>query len=94
MPDALRQRWSGSQAVLISAQRIRPNFSLPDGANGVLTICQMVEGIPLAIELAASWVNSLTTTEIALEIEKNIEFLTTNQRGIPQRHRSMQAVFE
>jgi predicted ATPase/class 3 adenylate cyclase/DNA-binding CsgD family transcriptional regulator/Flp pilus assembly protein TadD len=78
----------------ICARRVRPGFSLSNEADGVMAICRAVEGIPLAIKLAATWVNSLDTIEIAAEIQRNIDILTTSQRSIPQRHSSMQAVFE
>jgi ATP/maltotriose-dependent transcriptional regulator MalT len=53
----------------------------------------LVEGAPLALELAASWARTLTCAEIAVEIQQNIDFLTTNLRDLPARHRNMQAVF-
>ncbi|HET9587487.1 MAG TPA: helix-turn-helix domain-containing protein, partial [Anaerolineales bacterium] len=60
----------------------------------ITRICQLVEGLPLGIELAATWVNTLSCQEIADEIEKNLNFLETSRRDIPERHRSMNAVFE
>ena len=59
----------------------------------VKLICQLVEGAPLAIELAASWARTLTCAEIAAEIQHNLDFLTTNLRNLAERHRNMQAVF-
>ena len=57
-------------------------------------ICKMVNGVPLAIELSAVWTRMLSYQEIALEIEKSLDFLSTNMRDIPERHRSMRAVFD
>ncbi|HSL28548.1 MAG TPA: tetratricopeptide repeat protein [Anaerolineales bacterium] len=57
-------------------------------------ICQLVEGLPLGLELAAAWVRTLSCREIAQEIESNIDFLASPARDVPQRHRSMRAVFE
>ncbi|HET9587588.1 MAG TPA: tetratricopeptide repeat protein [Anaerolineales bacterium] len=57
-------------------------------------ICQFVEGLPLALELAATWVRMLSVREIAHEIERNMDFLTTTARDVPQRHRSIRAVFD
>jgi predicted ATPase/transcriptional regulator with XRE-family HTH domain len=57
-------------------------------------ICQLVEGLPLGLELAATWVRTLSCQEIAREIENNIDFLTTTARDVPQRHHSMRAVFD
>jgi predicted ATPase/class 3 adenylate cyclase len=75
------------------AQRVRPDFSLSAEREGVIQICQLVEGTPLALELAASWVKSMQTDAIAREIRRNINILSTRLRNIPQRHRSMQAIF-
>jgi len=57
-------------------------------------ICQLVEGLPLGLELAATWVRMMPVKEIAREIEHSMDFLTTTARDVPQRHRSIRAVFE
>lgn len=57
-------------------------------------ICGLVEGLPLGLELAAAWVRALSCSEIAQEIEKSIDFLTSARRDVPPRHRSMRAVFD
>lgn len=96
--------WSGN-AVVASAEsdavqlfaervaRIRRDFSLAQEREQVKLICQLVEGAPLALELAASWARTLTCAEIAAEIQQNIDFLATTLRNLPMRHRNMQAVF-
>jgi predicted ATPase len=48
----------------------------------------------LGIELAASWMQVLTCHEIANEIDNSLDFLTTTARNVPERHRSLRAVFE
>ncbi len=73
--------------------RIRRDFVLANEREQVNLICQLVEGAPLALELAASWARTLTCAEIATEIQQNLDFLTTNLRDLPARHRNMQAVF-
>ncbi|MBX3057295.1 MAG: hypothetical protein KF770_12565 [Anaerolineae bacterium] len=57
-------------------------------------ICQLVGGMPLGIELAASWVRLLSCAEIAQEIARSMDFLTVSQRHVPPRHRSLRAVFD
>ena len=59
-----------------------------------LQICRLVEGSPLAIELAASWTGALSCREIVFEIEHDLDFLASAQRDLPQAHRSMRAVFD
>jgi len=58
----------------------------------VSQICRMVEGMPLGIELAAAWVRTLSCQEIAQEMRASLDFLTTSQRGVVERHRSLRAV--
>jgi predicted ATPase len=76
------------------ASRIEPAFSLDDQRAEAHRICTLVEGLPLGIELAASWVSMLSCKEIAAEIEQNIDFLATSMRDIPERHRSLRAAFD
>jgi predicted ATPase len=76
------------------AIRIEPDFSLDDQRAGAHRICTLVEGLPLGIELAASWVSMLSCAEIAAEIEQNIDFLATSMHDIPERHRSLRAAFD
>ncbi|HEX6384120.1 MAG TPA: tetratricopeptide repeat protein, partial [Anaerolineae bacterium] len=80
---------------LQSARRIRPNFSpREEDLRAIYAICRLVDGSPLGIELAASWVNMLTPSEIATEISGDFDFLTTRLRDLPARHRSVRSVFE
>lgn len=57
-------------------------------------ICQLVEGLPLGLELAAAWVKIMSVREIVGEIEKSVDFLSTSARDMPARHRSIRAVFD
>ncbi len=87
-----------NSAVALFVQRARQGKfdfvlseeDLPD----VERICRLVEGLPLGLEIAASWVRTLSCREIAGEIENSIDFLTTSARDVPQRHHSMRAVFD
>ena len=60
----------------------------------IARICRLVEGMPLGIELAASWVDMLSLPEIAREIERSLDILATELRDVPASQRSIQAVFE
>ena len=57
-------------------------------------ICQLVDGMPLAIELAAAWVQVLGCAEIASEIERSLDFLVSDTRDLPERHHSLRAAFD
>ena len=76
------------------AQQLQPQFELKEQLDAVLRICKLVEGLPLGLELAASWVRLMSCSEIANEIERNLEFLATTTRNVPERHRSLKAVFD
>jgi predicted ATPase/DNA-binding CsgD family transcriptional regulator len=81
------------QLFMERGRRVRRDLALDQEGADILSICQMVEGSPLAIELAAAWSRSMPTAQIAAEIRRNLDFLSTNLRNVPERHRNMQAVF-
>jgi predicted ATPase/tetratricopeptide (TPR) repeat protein/transcriptional regulator with XRE-family HTH domain len=86
--------YSAVQLWLQSARRVQPGFSLQDNAPAVLRICQLVEGMPLALELAADWVRLLPSAVIAEQLALNLDFLASSARDIPERHHSLRAVFD
>ena len=88
---------SGSAVRLFveRATQVVPGFALDDaGYSQALRICRLVDGMPLGIELAASWASVLSCAEIADEIEGNIDFLATSMRDVPERHRSLRAAID
>lgn len=77
------------------AQRARAGFALTEQEGVALArLCRLVEGSPLALELAATWVRTLTVSEIVREIERDWSFLGATVRDLPARHRSMRIVFD
>ena len=89
------EEYSAVALFLQSARRVRTGFVIRgDERRWVLNICQTLEGMPLAIELAAAWVGLLSCEEIAKEIKHNIDFLAVSMRDLPERHRSIRAVFD
>jgi predicted ATPase/class 3 adenylate cyclase len=77
------------------AAQVVPGFTIDDaGHTQVLRICRLVDGMPLGIELAASWASVLSCAEIATEIEGGIDFLTTSMRDVPEHHRSLRAAID
>ncbi len=83
------------QLLVHSGHRVRPDFTLTDdNTPDVLRICQLVEGMPLGLELAAAWLPMLSPREIAQEIERSLDFLAASLRNLPARHRSVRAVFQ
>ncbi len=77
-----------------TAVRVQPDFDMSVEETAVHRICQLVENLPLAVELAASWTPFLTCAQIADHIQNGLDILATTVRNIPTRHRSMQAVFD
>jgi DNA-binding SARP family transcriptional activator/predicted ATPase len=94
-PPYLHSRLNSYSSVVLfcqCAQQTNQAFEL-NAANqdDIREICQLVGGLPLAIRLAASWVNSLTCRDIALEIRRNLDILSDRQGEAGD---SMRAVFE
>ncbi len=93
-PDCLDD-YSAVALFLQRTRQVKADFQvLPEQIPALIRICQLVEGTPLAIELAATWVNALSLQEIAQEIATDLDFLTNRIRNVPERHRSLRAVFE
>ena len=91
----LNTEYPAIQLFLQAARQVQPQFGLtPEITPDVMHICSALSGIPLAIKLAASWLRVLTCTEIAAEIERGLDLLTTRMHDVPSRQRSMTAVFD
>ena len=78
----------------VSGQRARSSFSLAHDPASSVKICHLVGQMPLALELAAAWLRTMTAEEIAAEIQKGFELLVTLAPDIPDRHKSWRAVFD
>ena len=77
-----------------TAQRAQANFAFEPEQSSIVRICQLVEGMPLAIELAAASVRQLPCGTLATQIERSLDALTTTMRDLPARHRSIRAAFD
>ncbi|GMA15226.1 tetratricopeptide repeat protein (plasmid) [Deinococcus metallilatus] len=82
------------QLFLDRARRVRPQFTPGGDLHRLFELCRLVEGSPLALELAAVWTRSLPLAEIVREIRENLDFLTSRNPDKAGRHRSLRAVFE
>jgi DNA-binding SARP family transcriptional activator/tetratricopeptide (TPR) repeat protein len=77
------------------AARLSTNFTVTTGTlEAVAEISRKVQGMPLALELAATWTRSLSPLEVAQALEKDLSLLSTRGRDVPDRHRNIQAVFD
>ncbi|MCA9840064.1 MAG: tetratricopeptide repeat protein [Trueperaceae bacterium] len=77
------------------ARQVSATF-VPEGESllAVANLTRKVEGLPLALELAAPWIRSLTVSQLLLELDKNLDLLSGQLRDLPERQRSMGAVLE
>jgi predicted ATPase/class 3 adenylate cyclase len=86
---------SGVHLFIGAAKRAHPGFVLQrQDLDSLSTILSLTGGLPLGILLAAAWVDMLPVSEIAVEIAKSLDFLETETGDVPDRHRSLRAVFD
>jgi predicted ATPase/DNA-binding SARP family transcriptional activator len=94
-PDAINNY--GALALFSqTARHVSPEFSLeadPAMLADAVRICQLVEGMPLGIELAAAHLRFMSCHDVAQQIETNLDFLSTNLHNVPERHRSIRLLF-
>ena len=77
------------------AQRVSSAFAWNEtNALAVARICRAVEGMPLALELAAGLTRGATVEHIAAQLERDLTALDSDLRDVSERHRSVRAVFE
>lgn len=88
--------YSAVELFLMSARRLRPDFQpTADDLTHITRICHQVQGMPLSILLAAAWMDMLSPAEIANQIsDQSLDFLAANWPDVPERQRSMRAVFD
>ena len=77
-----------------AARRVEPDFAAAAESAAIVDICRQVEGLPLAIELAAGWARMLSCRAIADELRHGTELLRAADTRHPPRHASIEAVFE
>jgi transcriptional regulator with XRE-family HTH domain len=87
--------FSSVALFLQCGRRVQADFMLRDEDRPwVIKICQIMEGMPLGIELSSAWISLLTCEEIAKEIEQSLDFLSVSMGDLPERHRSIRATLE
>jgi predicted ATPase/DNA-binding SARP family transcriptional activator len=77
-----------------AARRAEPALALATEAPAVVEICRLVDGLPLALELAAAWVRVLPCAAIAAELRRGTELLRTQDAARLPRHASIEQVFD
>jgi predicted ATPase len=97
-PTESLERLADYDAVRLLVERggdVRPGFRLTDGNSGaVARICAALEGLPLAIELAAARLRTLSPEQVAARLGEQLDLLTHGERSRPDRQQTMRATFD
>ncbi len=89
------QTYDAIRLFVQSARLVRPDFAASAvNVPAIIRICRLTQGIPLALEIAAAWVRLMDVARIAETIESSLDFLASPALDLPDRHRSMRAVFD
>ena len=94
--DEARYRQSSAYQLFVQrAQQVNSRYSPSEAETPCLAdICRFVGGLPLGIELASSWVRLFSPCDIVQEMQTSLDFLTSSLQDVPDRQRSLRAVFE
>lgn len=89
------ERYSAVALFLQRVGQLKHGFS-PTAAEltAVVELCRLLEGVPLAVELAAGWALQHSCELIAAETAASLDFLQTTYHNMPSRQRSLRAVFD
>ena len=93
-PSTLVQ-YGSVQLFIDRAQAIRPDFQVTDSnAPAVAELCVRLEGLPLAIELAAARVQVLTPAQMLARLDRRFELLRTRRKGVTARHQALEVCID
>ncbi len=96
-PDGL-ELLGGYDAIRLFTERAAaaaPSFALgPGNIASVASICRALDGLPLAIELAAAWVRVLSVEQVAARLDRRLALLTSTDRTVPARQQTLRATFD
>lgn len=89
------ETWDALALFLSAAGRVRPDVKLDrNNFQAISRICDLTGGMPLALILAAGWMDVFPPEKIADKIQESLDFLRTDIRDMPERHQSIPAVFD
>lgn len=87
--------YASTKLFVQQATSAQPGFTLTDeNAPAVAQICQHLDGIPLAIEMAAARLRGMTVNEIAVRLDQRFQLLTSGRRTALPRHQTLRAALE
>ncbi len=97
-PPQTEEDLDGFDAVRLfisRAERLSSSFVItPATLEAIAELTRRVQGMPLALELLATWVRGLSVNEILTQLHQGFDLLQTTQRDLPERHRSLEAILE
>jgi len=94
-PGQAEAKYGALELFLHHARLARPDLDFDQNTlTQVTRICKLVQGMPLAIILAVSWIETLALDELAEAIAGSVDILASEQRDLPPRQRSIRAAFE
>jgi predicted ATPase len=87
-----------AEAVRLFAERavaVKPDFAVTaENAAAVTAVCRRLDGVPLAIELAAARVSAMTPAELARRLDRSFAVLAGGRRGAVERHQTLRATID
>jgi len=87
--------YSGVQLFVDRARSVRSDFQItPQNADADAAVCRSLEGLPLALELAAARIQALSPRQMQQQLAARLDFLTSRRRDLPPRHQSLRAALE
>jgi predicted ATPase len=88
-------RYEGVRLFVERAKLVRPHFGLTaENASSVASICARLDGIPLAIELAAPRLRSMSVDELNRRLDQRFALLTDGSRAALPRHRTLRSMLD
>ncbi len=93
-PEGL-MHFASVQLFVDRAQAVRPDFQVTErNAKSVAALCYGLEGIPLALELAAARAQVMSPARMVAELEHRFDFLVSRKRDVDGRHRTLRAAMD
>ncbi len=88
-------RFSAIALFVQRAVAAKPDFELdPQNASAIIEICARLDGLPLAIELAAARVKVLSLSAMRTRLASRLQLLTGGSRDLPQRQQTLRGAFD
>jgi predicted ATPase/Tfp pilus assembly protein PilF len=88
------EAFDAARLFIAAARRVEPALLPGVEAQAIVDICRQLDGLPLALELAAAWTRVLSCEAIAAELRAGTELLRATDASHPARHASMEVVFD